>query len=149
MIDLLIGGPGETPQTVKETIEFIKHINPDCAGASLGIRIYQGTQMAEMVNLELTSGESPNILRKYEGPVDLFKPTFYISKALGEWPAQLVKDFIAGDQKFFEPAIEVEQEESRNGDTTGYNYNETLALVQAIKMGARGAYWDILRQMRD
>jgi radical SAM superfamily enzyme YgiQ (UPF0313 family) len=149
MIDLLIGGPGETPQTVKETIDFIKHINPDCAGASLGIRIYQGTQMAEMVNRQLASGENPNILRKYEGPVDLFKPTFYISKALGERPAQLVKDFIAGDQRFFEPAIEAEQEESRNSDPTGYNYNENLALVQAIKMGARGAYWDILRQMRD
>lgn len=149
MIDLLIGGPGETPQTVRETIEFIKHINPDCAGAALGIRVYPGTEMGKTVDLELKSGVSLNIRRKYEGPIDLFKPTFYISGALGERPAQLVRDLIAGDQRFFEPSIEIEQEKTGEGDPTGYNYNENLALVQAIKMGARGAYWDILRQMRD
>ena len=47
MIDLLLGGPGETPQTAAETIEFIKRIDPDCAGASLGIRIYPGTGMVD------------------------------------------------------------------------------------------------------
>jgi hypothetical protein len=60
-----------------------------------------------------------------------------------------VKDLIAGDKRFFEPSIEIEREENGKSDTTGYNYNENLALVQAIKKGARGAYWDILRQMRD
>ena len=45
MIDLLLGGPGETPQTAAETINFIKSISPDCAGASLGIRVYPGTGM--------------------------------------------------------------------------------------------------------
>ena len=149
MIDLMIGGPGETPQTVRETIEFIKHINPNCAGAALGIRVYPGTEMGKTVVLELKSGASLNIRRKYEGPIDLFKPTFYISGALGERPAQLVRDLIAGDQRFFEPTIEAEQEKTGNGDLTDYNYNKNLPLIRAIQKGARGAYWDILRQLRN
>ena len=36
MIDLLLGGPGETPETVAETIEFVRRIGPDCAGSGLG-----------------------------------------------------------------------------------------------------------------
>ena len=149
MIDLMIGGPGETPQTVRETIEFIKHINPDCAGAALGIRVYPGTEMGKTVVLELKSGASLNIRRKYEGPIDLFKPTFYISSALGERPAQLVRDLIAGDQRFFEPAIYPKQEKTGNGDLTDYNYNKNLPLIRAVQKGARGAYWDILRQLRN
>lgn len=146
MIDLLIGGPGETPQTVKETIEFIKKISPDCAGAALGIRIYPNTTMGKIATQELKAGTDCNLHRKYTGPIDFFKPTFYISKVLGERPAELVKDLIDGDDRFFEPVVETDGQASANGDTTNYNYNENLPLIQAIQKGARGAYWDILRQ---
>lgn len=148
MIDLLLGGPGETPQTVQETIDFIKQINPDCAGAALGIRIYPNTTMGNIVAQELREGTDFNIHRKYTGPIDLFQPTFYISKALGEHPAEMVKDLIGGDERFFEPVVETDRNTTENGDTTNYNYNENLPLVQAIRKGARGAYWDILRQSR-
>lgn len=148
MIDLLIGGPGETVDTVKQTIEFIKQIDPDCAGAALGVRIYPGTAMEKIVMKALQTGQHSCICRKYSGPIDLFKPTFYISEALGERPAELIRDIIQGDQRFFEP---VEQEDSGSKDKkdmTGYNYNENLLLIQAIQAGATGAYWDILRQVR-
>ncbi len=147
MIDLLLGGPGETSQTVQETIEFMKKINPDCAGAALGIRIYPNTSMGEIVTQELKEGTDYNLHRKYTGPIDLFKPTFYISKALGERPAELVKDLIGGDDRFFEPTTETDDPANVNGDTTNYNYNQNLLLIQAIQKGARGAYWDILRQL--
>jgi radical SAM superfamily enzyme YgiQ (UPF0313 family) len=147
MIDLLLGGPGETPQTVQETIEFIKKINPNSAGAALGIRIYPNTAMEKIVAEELKVGTDCNLHRKYTGPIDLFKPTFYISKALGERPAELVRDLIDGDDRFFEPTVEIDGPASTNGDTTNYNYNQNLPLVEAIQKGARGAYWDILRQL--
>jgi len=148
MIDLLLGGPGERPETVRETIEFIKKINPDCAGAALGVRIYPNTAMGELVTQELKAGTDRHLHRKYTGPIDLFKPTFYISKALGEHPAQLVRDLIGGDQRFFEPTVETDLEATDNGDTSNYNYNQNLPLIEAIQKGARGAYWDILRQSR-
>ncbi len=144
MIDLLLGGPGETPETVSKTVDFIKQIAPDCAGASLGIRVYPGTPMANIMANEGPAETNPNIHRNYCGPVDLFQPTFYISEALGQQPARLVKDFIAGDKRFFEPA-EPETVERQSKD---HNYNDNMELAEAIKKGQRGAYWDILHKLR-
>jgi hypothetical protein len=104
--------------------------------------------MERIVAEELRSGKDFCIRRKYSGPVNLLKPTFYISEALGEQPAALVRDLIGGDQRFFEPASEGDCEATAGSDAANYNYNENLLLVQAIKEGARGAYWDILRRIR-
>jgi len=123
MIDLLLGGPGETPRSVRETIDFIKQIGPDCAGAALGVRIYPGTAMEQIIADELR------------------KPT--------NSPAELVRDLINGDKRFFEPALETDSRIAESDDATNYNYNENLLLTQAIQKGARGAYWDILRHIRN
>jgi radical SAM superfamily enzyme YgiQ (UPF0313 family) len=144
MVDLLLGGPGETPKTLSQTIDFIKQIGPDCAGAPLGVKLCPGTKMADLVAAEGPLETNPAIRRKYAGPVDFFYPTFYISQALGERPAKLVQELIAGDQRFFGP-----MEEARDGATsTDHNYNDNTELVEAIKNGARGAFWDVLRKLR-
>jgi len=148
MIDLLLGGPGETPETVAETIDFIKQIDPDCSGAALGVRIYPGTAMADVVAGEGPAETNPNIRRRYDRPVDFFRPTFYISQALGQRPAKLVRDLIAGDKRFFEPMEEISPETAATGQSTDHNYNDNTELVEAIKKGARGAYWDILCKLR-
>jgi len=148
MIDLLLGGPGETPETISQTVDFIKQIDPDCAGAALGIRVYPGTQMANIVANEGPAETNPNIHRKYSGPVDLFQPTFYISQALGPQPARLVKDLIAGDKRFFEPTEPAALQEDESEQSTDHNYNDNMELVEAIQKGERGAYWDILHELR-
>jgi radical SAM superfamily enzyme YgiQ (UPF0313 family) len=156
MIDLLLGGPGETPQTAAETINFIKQISPDCAGASLGIRVYPRTGMVDVLKREGPLNRNPGFRRKYTGPIDLFLPTFYISPALGPEPARLIKDLIAGDKRFFEPMAEgsptrenaLGSPEQPDAAATDHNYNDNTELVEAIRQGARGAYWDILRQLR-
>ena len=148
MIDLLLGGPGETPETVSQTVDFIKQIAPDCAGAPLGIRVYPGTQMANIVANEGSPETNPNIHRKYSGPVDLFQPTFYISQELGSQPARLVKDLIAGDKRFFEPTEPATLQADENVQLTDHNYNDNMELVEAIQKGRRGAYWDILPELR-
>jgi radical SAM superfamily enzyme YgiQ (UPF0313 family) len=149
MIDLLLGGPGEIPRTVRETIEFIKQIGPDCAGAALGIRVYPGTAMEQIIAEKLRDPTNSGIRRKYSGPINLLKPTFYISETLGERPAELIRDLIAGDQRFFEPALEIDSQTAESDDAVNYNYNENLLLTQAIQQGARGAYWNILRRLRN
>jgi len=143
MIDLLLGGPGETSQTAAETIDFIKQINPDCAGASLGIRVYPGTGMVDALKRQGPFGDNPGLRRKYSGQVDFFQPTFDISPALGPEPARLIKDLIAGDKRFFEPMAE-----RPDAEATDHNYNDNSELVEAIRQGARGAYWDILHGLR-
>jgi radical SAM superfamily enzyme YgiQ (UPF0313 family) len=143
MLDMLLGGPGETSETLTETIRAFQEIGPDCAGASLGVRVYPNTPMAAIVAAEGPCEDNPNIRRHYDGPVDLIQPTFYISSALGENPARLVRELIDDDPRFFPPEEEAVESEAAPGD---HNYNANQQLVDAIAAGERGAYWDILRR---
>jgi radical SAM superfamily enzyme YgiQ (UPF0313 family) len=146
MLDLLLGGPGETPATLAETIRFVKQADPDCAGAALGVRIYPRTAMAARAAAEGPLESNPNLRRRYDGPVDFLRPTFYITRVLGDRPAALVRGLIGGDERFFEPAEEAAAAPA--ADAEGYNYNDNTPLVRAIRDGARGAYWHILRRLR-
>jgi radical SAM superfamily enzyme YgiQ (UPF0313 family) len=147
MVDLLLGGPGETPETLGDSIEFFKRLGPDCVGAALGMRLYPGTAAPEVLLQEGPLEDNPGLRRRYEGPVDLLYPTFYISPALGPNPARTVKELVAGDERFFEPQEESDAA-SVEDPSSDYNYNDNDPLVRAIADGARGAYWDILRRMR-
>ena len=100
----LLGGPGETPESLATTIDFVKKIDPDCAGTSLGIHIYPGTDIVQTILNEGPMELNPAIRRKYTGDIDLFQPTFYISKELGPNPARLVKDLIAGGWELGTPS---------------------------------------------
>ena len=145
MTDLLLGGPGETPETLAESISFLKQVNPDAVGTGLGVRIYPGTGMIPLLHAQGPLESNPNIKRKYQGPVDLLRPTFYIEHTLGPNPARLVKDLINRDPRFFEPTEGVAAEQT---DARDHNYNDNTELMDAIKNGARGAYWDILRSLK-
>ncbi|MCY3019335.1 MAG: hypothetical protein NTW87_09960, partial [Planctomycetota bacterium] len=146
MVDMMFGGPGETPQTVREAVEFLKQTGPDCVGAALGVRLYPGLPITRRIEAESPLDANPGVWRRYQGPVDLLWPTYYISPALGERPAAVVREAIAGDQRFFEPSDEPEAGPDAGGPgAKDHNYNANTKLVQAIAAGARGAYWDILR----
>jgi radical SAM superfamily enzyme YgiQ (UPF0313 family) len=150
MLDLLLGGPGETPESLAETVSFVKQIDPDCAGASLGLRLYPGTRATELITSEHPLESCPGIQRRYQGRVDLLQPTFYISAALGDRPARLVRELIDGDKRFFAPLEEPVKASGAPpaGQAAGdHNYNDNSALTKAIQAGARGAYWDILRRL--
>lgn len=142
MIDLLLGGPGETPGTLRETVDFLKATGPDCAGAALGLRIYPGTSLHGRLLHGGPLEGNPGIRRSYEGPIDLLRPTFYIDPSLGPRPAAIVRELIGDDPRFFAPHDE------READGSSHNYNENVRLAEAIRAGARGAYWDILRKVR-
>jgi radical SAM superfamily enzyme YgiQ (UPF0313 family) len=148
MTDLLLGGPGETPETAAESIGFFKELDPDCAGAALGIRLYPDTPAAAIVAAEGPLETNAGIHRCYEGPIDLLRPTFYVAPTLGPRPARLVRELIAGDPRFFEPADDAPEAIAGDDPCADYNYNQNQPLVDAIAQGARGAYWDILRRMR-
>lgn len=146
MLDLLLGGPGETPETVEETIETVRRIDPDRAGAALGIRLYPGTPLLDRLAAREALDGLRGIRRRYHGPVDLLRPTFYISPELGRRPGALVRDLIGGDERFFPPAEDPDVDEVGTGDGS-HNYSDNSRLVDAIGRGARGAFWDILRKL--
>jgi radical SAM superfamily enzyme YgiQ (UPF0313 family) len=140
MVDLLLGGPGETPETAQYTIERLRAIGPDCVGAGLGMRLYPDTPAVERLMRQGELEVDPAIKRQYVGPIDLVLPTFYVSAALGSSPARLVREMIGDDTRFFAPA-----EDAGDSTSTDHNYSDNSMLTQAIQHGARGAYWDILR----
>lgn len=137
MLDLLLGAPGETRESVASTIGFIQRVGADCIGVALGVRIYAGTPLAHRLGPELAR---PGVRGQVDGNADLAMPVFYVEPALGDDPVGLLKDLIAGDQRFFFGWPDDTQAD--------YNYDDNPELVQAIRDGHRGAYWDILRKLR-
>jgi tryptophan 2-C-methyltransferase len=132
MYDLLLGGPGETPETLAKTLNLMKSLSPDRVGISLGVRIYPGTPIEQM----LRDGRlRPAGLKGSLGTAD---PVYYVSPALGPDPMAMVRDVLGKDERFFLPTGDDEQH---------YNYNDNVVLQKAIESGYRGAYWDILRKV--
>jgi len=139
MFDLLLGGPGENRDTVTETVALMRQADPDRVGAAVGIRMYPGTPLARAVKTEGSLEQNPNLHGEISNNSTFLKPVFYLSKELGPYTVQFVTDLIGDDERFFMASPDAVQE--------NYNYNENRVLVEAIRNGYRGAYWDILRRL--
>jgi len=140
MYDLLIGGPAETPASVRRTIDLMKRIEPDRVGVSIGVRIYNGTALGEMVRREGVSASNPALHGTIEGNESFLAPIYYLSPKVGMEVFGLVDELVAGDSRFLH-ASPAELEGN-------YNYNDNTVLVDAIRAGFRGAFWDILRRLQ-
>jgi len=75
-----LGGPGETRDTVMQSLDFVEELSPDLVTLKAGIRIYPGTHL--------------EILARNEGMIendqDLLHPAFYLSPAIREW----IRDYL-------------------------------------------------------
>jgi radical SAM superfamily enzyme YgiQ (UPF0313 family) len=141
MYDLLLGGPGETRESLRETIEVMKRASPNRVGTTIGIRTFPGTKLAQMAQKEALLAQNPNLHGTIQGNEDFFFPIFYLSSALGAEASDYLAQLIGKDERFFFAAT---------GDAEqNYNYNENTILVDAIKAGYRGAFWDILRRLAE
>jgi hypothetical protein len=131
MLDLLLGSPGETKESIIRTIELMRRVRPDRVGVSLGVRVYSGTELANLVMPE----ELREGLVGGDGPLE---PLFFIEPRIAPFAFELLDELIGDDRRFFffDP--------SRPG--RNYNYNANQLLVDAVRKGYRGAYWDILRR---
>jgi len=131
MLDLLLGSPGESKESIEQTVELVRKAGPDCAGVSLGVRVYPGTELALQVAAKkhtggLTSGD------------DFFDPRFFLEPQIAPLASDWLNTLIGDDGRFFffHPSR----------PTQNYNYNSNRRLVEAIQQGYRGAFWDILRR---
>jgi hypothetical protein len=136
MYDLLLGGPGETKESLSKTIAMMKEINPSRVGISAGVRIYPGTRLGEIALQDFSTGGAN--LRGSITP-GFFNPIFYVSSDMGDELFPSIASLIKGDERFF----------FGGGEETeaNYNYNDNNILTEAIKKGYRGAFWDILRRL--
>jgi radical SAM superfamily enzyme YgiQ (UPF0313 family) len=79
---LMLGGPGETRQSVEQSFDFVESLELDALKITLGIRIYPYTDLAK------TAIEEGMIA----SDDDLLFPKFYIDRDLNEWLEGYVKD---------------------------------------------------------
>jgi radical SAM superfamily enzyme YgiQ (UPF0313 family) len=135
MCDLLIGGPGETAETVEITINGARELNIALVGIATGVRVYPHTPLGKAV----ASGSIKEGLHP-ETSGDQDQPIFYLSPSLGNDAVALTNQLIDGDPRFLLLSAPAEE--------GSYNYADDEALCQLIQQGGRGAYWDIIRQHR-
>jgi radical SAM superfamily enzyme YgiQ (UPF0313 family) len=141
MYDLLQGGPGETRESLRESIDAMKRLSPSRVGASIGVRVFPRTKLASLVRKQGPIGKNPNLQGVIRGNEDFFAPIFYLSSALGADAPEYQASLIAGDERFFSGFADA--------GSRDYNYNQNMVLVEAIKKGYRGAFWDILRRLAE
>lgn len=140
MYDLLLGGPGETKESLSRTINAMRQMSPHRVGAALGIRVFPGTHLAETVLNSGPAESNCNLHGAVEDNKRLFRPLFYLSAELGDDVPQYLEALIDADQRFL--FMKPPQAADMN-----YNYNDNSRLIEAIREGYRGAFWDILRRV--
>ena len=78
---LMLGGPGETKATVKESLAFVSSLNLDALKITVGVRIYPYTKLAKKAVEDGLIAEEDNLLF----------PKFYMVRGLEEWLREIVE----------------------------------------------------------
>jgi radical SAM superfamily enzyme YgiQ (UPF0313 family) len=92
----MFGGPGETEETVRETLRFAeKEIRKeDAAFFNIGVRIYPGTELEEIAR-------SQGLLSL--PPSGMLSPVYYLSPEVNaDWLAHQVKNSMSGHMNFMD-----------------------------------------------
>ena len=134
MFDLLLGAPGETRESIARTIELMMRSGADRIGVTVGVRVYPGTRLAMQVMKDV---QRDGLV----GGSDFGQPVFFLEPGIAPTVFNMLDALVGKDPRFlfFDP-----DRPGRN-----YNYNANKLLVDAIREGHRGAYWDILRRVHD
>ena len=83
---LMLGGPGETRESVRESLAFADSLPLDSVKVSRGIRIYPHTLLAKIAAAE---GRIPV-------GADLLAPAFYMVSEIASWLTETVTNWTAG-----------------------------------------------------
>jgi radical SAM superfamily enzyme YgiQ (UPF0313 family) len=90
---LVLGGPGETEETVRETVRLMDALRPRAVVAMTGIRIYPGTEMERVAREEGVIGEGEDLLR----------PRFYLANGDEGWLGRMAAEIGASRGNWFFP----------------------------------------------
>jgi len=118
---LIFGGPGETPETLAETLAFFDDLKPRAVLAFLGIRIYPNTPLHGVAVSDgvIAAGD------------DLLFPRFYISPGINADALQAT--------------IRSHAEPRPNWVVPGLGIRSNPALLTALRrIGHRGPLWTLL-----
>lgn len=125
----LLGGPGETEATLRETLKFAESsIRPqDVAYFNVGIRIYPGTELETIARKQGLLSLSPE---------EMLEPVFYISPEVGfEWMLREVRASVNAHMNFM------------SLNPVGVQILPTLNRV-GYRLGIGSPLWRYTRQIR-
>ncbi|NIO16654.1 MAG: radical SAM protein, partial [Deltaproteobacteria bacterium] len=120
MLDLLIGAPGESRESIMRTVDLMKEVNPDRVGVAAGVRVYPGTSLSRMV-------ESGSLHEGITGGENIHDPLFFMEPKIGDNVFAFLDHLIGDDERFFffDP----------DSPKRNYNYNANQRLAEAIEKG--------------
>ena len=118
---LLLGGPGETLDTVRETLEQVQALEPTAVICMTGIRIFPGTRLAGLARQEGLIGRD----------WDPLQPTFYLSRAVEDSLQQVLKDFSRDQPNWVFPGLGIDL--------------DPLQAERMHKLGLKGPLWVYLK----
>ena len=85
---LLLGGPGETRDSVRRSIEFVDRLELDMVKVTVGIRIYPQTRVADIARQKGLVGPGDDLLR----------PRFYLEPDLEGWLPDIAREAVENRQ---------------------------------------------------
>jgi radical SAM superfamily enzyme YgiQ (UPF0313 family) len=122
---LLLGGPGETMTSVRETLETVRHLSPTAAICMVGIRVFPGTRLARI-------GLQEGLVEK---DTDYLHPVFYLSPAVADDILPFLRRFARENPTWIFPGLNI-------------NINTTLQ-KKLRRFGIRGPLWEMMRGARN
>ena len=140
IFEVIVGGPGESRQSIERTINLMKASNPDMVSIRYGLRVYPNTPLGQAVLTVTPLRENFHLRGAIYNNDLLLRPVFYIESLLGRGIEEYIEELIDHDPKYLFPF-------RKDMDKT-YNYNDPTILTEAIlHEGHRGVHWDIWRRL--
>lgn len=121
---LSLGAPGETKETLQETFRLMEEISPTAVIAMVGLRIFPGTELAQVAKEEevLSPGH------------DLLQPTFYVAPEVRDQIIDLVLEETVIHPNWIVPGLSI-------------HYSEKLQ-SKLRRLGVKGPLWEYMKMMR-
>jgi radical SAM superfamily enzyme YgiQ (UPF0313 family) len=128
---LLLGGPGETEETLHETFEFLERYDPNLAVILYGLRIYPKTGLAETAFNEGVISEKDELL----------EPEFYLAPKIKENLVDIIKDRCQGHLNWNFTSDKWDRRVKL------HNIMMERKVQDLYKKGARGPFWAVVDKM--
>ena len=118
---LLLGGPGETMETVRQTLDLIQDMSPTAVICMIGIRVFPKTRLSLIAMEEGVIGPEE----------DFLKPVFYLSSAIENEILPFIEKFSKVNPTWIFP---------------GMNININAELQKKLRrFGVKGPLWEHMK----
>lgn len=121
---LLLGGPGETMASVRETLDAVLDLSATAVICMIGIRIFPGTRLASIARAE----------GLIDGQTDFLTPQFYLAPAIREEILPFLMDFAKQHPNWIFPGLNIQM-------------NTTLQ-KKLRRFGIKGPLWEHMGKAR-